>query len=86
VHVGEWFKTLQSALRPHTPGQGSTHLLLLQALFLAQSEFVTHSGRQPAYGSPKYSGRQTQDPAPFLSLHKALAPQGDGLHGLMSSR
>jgi hypothetical protein len=23
-----------------------------------------------------------QDPAPFLSLHTALAPQGDGLHGL----
>jgi hypothetical protein len=35
------------------------------------------------YGSPKYSGRHMQDPAPFLSLHTALAPHGDGLQGFL---
>lgn len=74
-------RTLHSALRPHVPGQGSTHLLLTQALLRSQSEFVTHSGRHPVYGSPKYSGRHEQEPAPFRSLHIALAPHGDGLQG-----
>lgn len=40
-----------------------------------------HSGLQPAYGSPKYSGRHAQEPAPFLSLQTAFAPHGDGLQG-----
>ena len=75
--------TLHSAFIPQVPGQGSTHLLLTQALLRSQSELVTHSGRQPLYGSPKYSGKHAHDPAPFLSLHTALAPQGDGLHGLV---
>lgn len=26
-----------------------------------------------------------QDPAPFFSLHKAFAPQGEGLHGFRVS-
>lgn len=34
------------------------------------------------YGSPMYSGRQVQDPTPFLSLQIAFAPHGDGLHGV----
>lgn len=63
------------------PGHGSTHLLFTHALLLEQSEFVTHSGRQPVYGSPKYSGKHTQAPAPLRSLHIAFAPQGEGLHG-----
>lgn len=29
-----------------------------------------------------YSGRQVQDPTPFLSLQIAFAPHGDGLHGV----
>lgn len=33
------------------------------------------------YGSPKYSGKHAQDPAPFLSRQIAFAPQGEGLHG-----
>lgn len=66
---------------PHVPGQGSTHLLLEHALLLSQSEFVTHSGLHPTYGSPKYSLRQVHDPAPFLSLHIAFDPQGEGLQG-----
>lgn len=58
------------------------HLLFKQALVRSQSELVTHSGLHPVYGSPKYSGRQAHEPAPFLSLHIALAPHGDGLHGV----
>lgn len=61
------------------------HLLFKQALVRSQSELVTHSGLHPVYGSPKYSGIQVQEPAPFLSLHLALAPQGDGLHGVRGS-
>lgn len=37
------------------------------------------------YGSPKYSGKHVQDPAPFLSLQIAFAPHGDGLQGLVGS-
>lgn len=81
VQVGEWFTILHSALIPHAPGHGSLHLLLEHALLRSQSEFDTHSGRQPVYGSPKYSGKQEQDPIPLRSLHKAFAPHGDGLHG-----
>lgn len=80
--VGEWFTVLHSALIPQVPGQGSLHLLFEQALLRSQSELETHSGRQPVYGSPKYSGKQVQEPTPFLSLQIALAPHGEGLHGL----
>lgn len=72
---------LHSAFTPQAPGQGSLHLLLEQALLRSQSEFETHSGLHPVYGSPKYSGRQAQEPTPFRSLHNALAPHGDGWHG-----
>lgn len=57
----------------------------MQALSLGQSEFVTHSGRQLVYGSPKYSGKHMQEPAPLRSLQIALAPHGDGLHGFLGS-
>lgn len=60
-------------------------MLFKQALDLSQSELVTHSGRQPVYGSPKYSGRQEHDPAPLRSLQIAFAPHGDGLQGLRGS-
>lgn len=70
---------------PQTPGHGSLHLLLTQAVFLEQSEFNTHSGRHSRYGSPKYSGKHLQAPAPFLSVHLAFAPHGDGLHGVAIS-
>lgn len=65
------------------PGQGSRHLLFWHAFERSQSSLVTHSGLQPVYGSPKYSGRHTQEPAPFFSLHTALGPHGDGLHGFL---
>lgn len=47
--------------------------------------FSTHSGLHPVYGSPVYSGKQTHDPAPLRSLHTALAPQGEGLHGFLGA-
>lgn len=60
------------------------HLLFEHALFRSQSELDTHSGRQPVYGSPKYSGKQEHEPTPLRSLHNALAPHGDGLQGFGS--
>lgn len=83
VQEGAWFIVRHSALIPQVPGQGSLHLLFKQAFERSQSAFMTHSGRQPVYGSPKYSGRQVHDPAPFLSLHKAFAPHGEGLQGIL---
>lgn len=80
-----WLLTRHSAFMPQVPGHGSLHLLLTHALSLGQSEFITHSGLQPAYGSPKYSGKQVQDPAPLRSLQTALAPHGDGLHGFLGT-
>lgn len=60
-------------------------MLLTHALSLGQSVFKMHSGRQPVYGSPKYSGKHTHEPAPFLSLQTAFAPQGDGWQGFIGS-
>lgn len=80
-HEGAWLTTTHSAFIPHVPGQGSTHLLFVHALLLSQSELVTHSGLHPTYGSPKYSFKQVQEPAPFLSLQIAFGPQGEGLQG-----
>lgn len=51
----------------------------MQALSRGQSAFNTHSGLQPLYGSPWYSGRQVHIP----SAHRAFGPHGDGLHGSM---
>lgn len=63
------------------PGQGSIHLDLTQALFLGHSLLSTHSGLQPLYGSPRYSGLHVHIPL----LHKALEPQGEGLQGSVST-
>lgn len=73
------------ALMPHTPGHGSLHLLLTHALDRSHSVFWTHSGRQPVYGSPKYSERHAHEPTPFRSLQMAFAPHGDGWHGFTST-
>jgi len=50
-----------------------------------QSEFITHSGLQPSYGFPLYSGKQLHEPAPLYSLHIAFIPQGEGMHGFRGS-
>lgn len=76
LHIGKWFIASHIAFRPHAPGQGSTHFLLRQALLCGQSLLSTHSGRQPVYGFPWYSGKHVQMP----SLHKVLEPHGEGLH------
>lgn len=47
LHIGMWFTTRHSAFSPQVPGQGSAHLLLIQALVFGQSLFKTHSGLQP---------------------------------------
>lgn len=83
--VGAWLITRHSAFKPQTPGHGSTHFWLTQALFFGQSLFITHSGRHSIYGSPKYSGRQEHEPAPTSSRQTAFTPQGDGEQGCAGS-
>lgn len=63
----------------------STHLLFEHALSEEQSLFVTHSGRHPRYGSPKYPGAHVHAPTEFLSVQIEFGPQGDGLQGFVSS-
>jgi hypothetical protein len=63
LHIGMWFTTSHVAPWPHVPGQGSAHLFRIHALSLEQSVLSTHSGRQPEYGSPWYSGMHVQTPS-----------------------
>ena len=85
VQVGTCARTAHCALMPQVPGHGSRHLLRWHALFDGQSELTTHSGRHATYGSPKYSGMHWQAAARLRSLHRALDPHGEGLHGLIAS-
>lgn len=85
MQIGAWLLTRHSAFIPQVPGHGFTHLLLTQERSRGQSEFCIHSGLQPVYGSPKYSGKHVQDPAPFRSLHNEFGPHGEGLQGLTGS-
>lgn len=80
LHIGAWLNTLHNAFCPQTPTQGSIHLFLTQALLIGHSLLRTHSGLQPAYGSPEYSGKQVQIP---LS-QRAFDPQGEDAHGSVS--
>lgn len=77
VQIGTWFDTIHMELTPHVPEQGSRHFCLIHALFLGQSEFKTHSGRQLWYGSPWYSGMQVHTPL----LQTVFCPHGLGLQG-----
>ena len=79
MQVGMWLKTLHLALMPHVPRQGSTHLFSEQAIFRGQSEFRTHSGRQPLYGSPKRPDGHVHVHRPLDDFAVALGPQGLGL-------
>lgn len=81
--IGIWFETVQIAFNPHVPGQGSWHLLWIQALFIGQSELTRHSGLQPSYGLPWYSGRHSHTAYVFSTRQRALAPQGEGVQGSM---
>ena len=85
LQMGLWFLTEHWAFLPQVPGQGSLHFFWIQARWLGHSVLMRHSGLQPTYGSPMWSGIQRQDPALSRALHSALAPQGEGLQGSMIS-
>lgn len=82
--IGMWLDTVQMAPTPQVPGQGSWHLVLIQACDFEQSVFTKHSGWQLSYGFPLKSGRHSQYAVLSLSLQYALIPHGEGLHGLES--
>lgn len=84
MHNGLWFTTLQFALCPHTPGQGSTHFLFTHAKFVGHSALVVHSGRHIG-GFPIKDGKQEHTAWLFNSLHWLFAPHGDGIHGYIGS-
>lgn len=46
VQIGVWLTILQILFKPHDPTQGSLHFCRMQALLLAHSAFIKHSGRQ----------------------------------------
>ena len=52
AHWGIWFVTWHDAWIPHTPGHGSLHFLLTQALSFGHSELTVHSGLHSIYGFP----------------------------------
>lgn len=60
--------TLQFALAPQFPGQGSLHFWFIQALSYEHSELTIHSGRHPG-GLPVYSGKHEQTAWPDTSRH-----------------
>lgn len=78
-HIGMWFATVHWAFDPQVPGQGSKHLLPIQALSRGHSLFSTHSGLQPLYGSPWNSGKHEQTPF----SHNVFGPHGVGLQGFV---
>lgn len=73
---------MHSALAPHDPGHGSTHLFFKQNLLKAQSESKTHSGLHLglliAFG-PLHK-LHTANLSPYVS-HNELGSQGFGAHG-----
>ena len=75
--------TLQTAEKPHEPGQGSTHFSRIQALSKGHSELIEHSGLQFG-GAPIYVSKHVQEGTPLIFLHCELGPQGDGTHGSLS--
>lgn len=78
LQIGMWFVTVHKAEWPQTPGQGSRHLVFIQARFRAQSLLRTHSGRHPTYGSPWKSWRHSHTAILLRTRQFALLPQGDG--------
>lgn len=76
-----WLITLHCALIPQEPGQGSEHLLRIQAKLLEHSELIVHSGLQFG-GLPIKVSKQEQDGKSPILRHCEFGPQGDGTHGL----
>lgn len=83
-HIGVWLTTLHRALVPQDPRQGFWHLVLIQALSLLQSVFLTHSDLQYG-GLPMKPDKQEHDGTPPISRHWEFGPHGDGRHGLTGS-
>lgn len=69
---------------PHVSGQGSAHILFMQALSKGQSELIVHSGWQLG-GLPMYSCKHEQTAWSLTSRHWLYGPHGDGTHGFMNS-
>ena len=85
TQIGIWFLTLQYALTPHRPGQGSWHFLLMQALSDGHSTLITHSGLQFG-GEPIICGWQEHwHLYPLVNGGLLLGPQGFGSHGSTSA-
>lgn len=80
MQIGERLITRQTALRPHTPGHGSTHFELRQTESILQSEFITHSGLQFG-GEPRWLGKHLHTARSSLTLQTLFEPHGDGKHG-----
>ena len=55
----------------------------IQAFVGPQSELITHSGRHPLCGSPRYSGKHEHTARLFITLHSVLSPHGLGRHGFL---
>lgn len=85
LQIGLWFTTSHLAAIPHVPGQGSIHFWLTHASFKGHSELVTHSGLQVG-GLPIKPGTHEHTACPFICLQRLLGPQGDGLHGFLTTR
>ena len=80
-HLGWCRKTWHMAFKPQDPGQGSAHLLLMQARWDGHSLLTRHSGRQFG-GGPRRSGKQVQLAVRSgVTVHLEFGPQGEGLHG-----
>lgn len=69
---------------PHKPGQGSLHFCRMQAILAGHSALIVHSGLQFG-GLPLYVGKQEHDGIPPISRHSENAPQGDGIHGSLTT-
>lgn len=80
MQTDRWSITLQSALAPHDPGQGSTHFSLWHAKLFGHSELIVHSGRQFG-GRPRYWGKHEQAGELPTTRHWEFGPHGDGTHG-----
>lgn len=82
MQFGVWLTTLHSAFSPQTPGQGSLHLLFIQANVFGHSLLLIHSGLQLG-GCPLNSGRHEQLGDSLITLHMAFDPHGDGWQGFI---
>lgn len=78
LQIGLWLITMQTALIPQVPTQGSTHFWFMHASLWGHSALTVHSGLQ-AGGLPRYVGRQEHTAWLFTSRHWLFGPQGEGM-------